>query len=163
MFRSMFLLIPVVFLFSCDNSGDTTLEMPKEADSTAPALAIPKDVPKDVPKDAGSTDAVSNVGGGIEKASSNALGNIADSTAKAVPDISSALGSSVSVGKFKELIGSLDSTKLKGLADKLVTALKSNEGGAELLQGLKSKLSLVVDKLKGSGIDVSKYTALLGS
>jgi hypothetical protein len=97
---------------------------------------------------------------------------------------------SVTVDSLKGMIGSLNADSLKPIAENLVKAIQSQDGvvaglkdqisklgvtdvlkGAELkksldsatglIPGLKEKLQVVVDKLKASGIDVSKYTSFL--
>ena len=107
-------------------------------------------------------------------------------------ELAAAVEPATTLDKLKELIAanvSIDT--LKALADKLVQALQSQDGvvkglkdqiaglsltdlakGAELKKsldsatstttGLKDKLKVVADKLQAGGVDVSKYTALLG-
>lgn len=92
------------------------------------------------------------------------------------------------IEKLQALVGSLSREQLTGVADQLATGLKDNEGVVKSLQerlsavavelpddvkkqletarssleGLQKKLALVVGRLKEMGVDVSKYTALLG-
>lgn len=114
---------------------------------------------------------------------------LVDETKKAATDLSSnldsALNTSFDAAKLKESLGSVSVENARSLADKLLaevekhkgllTDLKakaSNLGGVEgiqakiqeatqLLGGFKEKLQVVVDKLKASGIDVSKYVSAL--
>jgi hypothetical protein len=108
-----------------------------------------------------------------------------------IPEVGAVLESGFSIDKLKTSLGSFSVDGLKDLASKLGEAVQ-NQGGvvkgiqeqiakfgltdpskiAELkkslesstgvLKELKDKLQLVVTKLKESGIDVSKYTSLLG-
>jgi hypothetical protein len=67
----------------------------------------------------------------------------------------------VSVEDLKKMVASLSPDKLRELADKLVVALQQKGAAADLIKQLKEKLSVVADKLKENGVDVSKYTSFL--
>lgn len=93
----------------------------------------------------------------------------------AIPGLEGLTEGSFSVDKLKGLVGNLKPDQLQGIADKLVTAIKDKmgnlggladltkggTGAADLIKSLKEKLTVVVDKLKASGLDVSKYTSFL--
>jgi hypothetical protein len=106
-------------------------------------------------------------------------------------DIANVAESTFSLEKLKGMLGSLSTENLTQVADKLMAALQDQQGIVKGLQdqianlgiadalkapelkkqlesamsvvdGLKAKLSSVVSTLKEKGVDVSKYTALLG-
>ena len=105
--------------------------------------------------------------------------------------LSSVTKSSFSADQLKASIASLSVEDVGSIADKVMTAVQSQDGivkqlteqaktlGAEalanspvkaeldsatsLLSELKGKLTVLVDKLKEGGIDVSKYASLLGA
>ncbi len=110
---------------------------------------------------------------------------------KDVQDLTAAVEASFSVEKLKALVASLDTQKLTDLAGKLLDAAQKSDGArkgletelaklsltdlvraGELrtkiesatggLRDLKEKLGVVVEKLKASGVDVSKYAAFAG-
>ncbi len=110
---------------------------------------------------------------------------------KDVQDLSAAVEASFSIEKLKVLVASLDAQKLTDLAGRLLEAVQKNDGArkgletelsnlslADLvkagelrtkiesatggLRDLKEKLGVVVEKLKASGVDVSKYAAFVG-
>lgn len=120
-----------------------------------------------------------------------AAAEIKEKVETTVADAEAMADPSVSVEKVKESVSTLSSENLTALANKLVAAIQGQEGaaaalkeeisklgildglkGAELKQkldsaiagipGLKEKLGVVVEKMKGSGLDVSKYTSLVG-
>lgn len=109
---------------------------------------------------------------------------------KNLSDLNAPIDSGFSLEKLKGMIGSMSPDDLKGLADTLLGALqgktdilkgyqehvsklgvadiakgadlkKKIEGLVPTISGLKEKLTVVADKLKASGIDVSKYASLL--
>ena len=112
-----------------------------------------------------------------------------EETASKIPEVSAIMDSGFSINDLKTSIGSFTPEALKDLASKLGEAVQSQDGVVKgiqdqitklvdpskldalkktlesstgVLKGLKDKLQLVVTKLKESGIDVSKYTSLLG-
>ncbi|MBN1443903.1 MAG: hypothetical protein JXA90_14430 [Planctomycetes bacterium] len=116
---------------------------------------------------------------------------VKEEASKAMEDLANVAESTFSLEKLKETLGSLSSENLVQVADKLMAAFKNQEGivkglkeqiaslgvadalqagelkkklesGLSILDGLKQKLSAVVASLKEKGLDVSKYTELLG-
>lgn len=133
-----------------------------------------------------SVEAAKDAGAGAVAAATDAAKDITAS----IPGLAGLTEGSFGVDKLKEVIGNLSPDQLKGVGDKILGALQSQNGviaslkeqvsklGAGdlakvtelknqltsadgLLKGLKEKLQVVVDKLKASGLDVSKYTSLL--
>jgi hypothetical protein len=106
-------------------------------------------------------------------------------------DASAVASSSFSVDKLREAVNSMSTGDLQNLANGLSKSIETNNGLVKSLQdqisklspgdakadtlkssldsttalvkSLKEKLQVVVDKLKASGIDVSKYTSFLPS
>jgi hypothetical protein len=84
------------------------------------------------------------------------------------------LGPDVTPEKLKETVKTAPTDKLTAIAEKLAASLETaGKSGGALdglaksaglgdLSALKEKLKVVVDELKSRGIDVSKYTKLLG-
>jgi len=176
--RRLALPILALFLFflsSCRKGSES--KAPSEpAKTPAPAISSPPTAPAQPKPSAPDLNAIGNK---AKTASEEALGKAEKATAKmeksaaeevnalakgvsgALPDVTPALGSSVSVDDLKKMVASLSPDKLRELADKLVVALQNKEAAADLVQQLKQKLGVVTDKLKEHGVDISKYTGFL--
>lgn len=135
-------------------------------------------------------DSAKKEGEATVKEASASVQETATTATAAVADMASALESTVAVDKVKEMVASASPATLQGFGDKIMAAIQDKEGlmkslkdqvdklgagdlskvvdlkkqlesAGGLVKGLKEKLQIVVDKLQASGIDVSKYTALL--
>ncbi len=152
-----------------------------------------KDAVGDAVKDVG--EAASKTVESAEKTAdgaAGAVGDAADGAAKAVGgladlDLAKLSDASFSADNLKEMVASATPDSLKGVADKIVTAITEQKGvvtklqdqikglglgdvgelknklssAQDIVKNLQSKLQVVVDKLQASGIDISKYTSLL--
>ncbi len=114
----------------------------------------------------------------------------AKDVAASMPELANLTEGSFSVEKLKEMAGNFKPEQLKGIADKVLVVLQEKQGlvksltdqigklgiadalkkadltkqlasNSELVTGLMSKLQVVVDKLKASGLDVTKYVSAL--
>lgn len=107
-----------------------------------------------------------------------------------MPELANLTEGSFSVEKLKEMAGNFKPEQLKGIADKVLVVLQEKQGlvksltdqigklglgdvlnkadltkqlasNSELVTSLMGKLQVVVDKLKASGLDVTKYVSAL--
>ena len=151
-------------LVSCEKPQDKAPPAPPPGSPPVPATRPPSEPTTGAPK-----PAADSVSGTARDVPAIAKDMMKDLSPEAV------LGPDVTPEKLKEQVKAAPTDKLTAIADKLLASLESsgNAGGGAIdgiaksaglgdLTALKEKLRVVVDELKARGIDVSKYTKVLG-
>ena len=156
-----------------------------------PAATPPIEIGAAKPAGPAVTDAAKEATATVKEAAKDTTAAVTDA-AKETLDAAEVIKDSFTLDKLKAAVGSLSSINLVEIANKLLAGINDKQGAtkglqeqikglgivdlgkaAELktqlttitgaLKGLQGKLGVVVEKLKASGVDVSKYTALLGA
>ena len=181
MSRLVALVIVCGFLVSCDSGKKPATG--GESGLKTEAAKVPPSAPK-----ASSETTAGNLEKAVagKEGEGKAVVASAKEVVAEVSDLAAVAESSFTVEKLKQAITSLNSEKLKELGDKLVAAIQNKdelikglkdqvsklsltdlkksgnvEAATTVLKELKAKLAVVVDKLKGSGADVSKFNPFL--
>jgi hypothetical protein len=189
MTRTIVLFTAAILVSSCDQTPapkPTPSPAPETSQVAAPVPAAPQAAEKSA------TEKLLAAVPGSEKVTDIAP-SVKDAAAAAVDlpkELANVADPSVTTEQVKSLVGGLNADTLKGVAEKLVKALQSQDGvakglkdqlsglsltdlvkGAELkkslesvtstITGLKDKLKVVTDKLQASGVDTAKFLPFL--